>query len=199
MSYTMKLFNSKHTRNVIERWKGFIVGASEDGTLYTRVSKNAYILEVEQNNQKWLETFQNALKIAYQKASKIDKKKSGYFRLSCYSKQLYKELLEMRNDLKTILNESTDFKIGFLQGFFDAEGSVHNLRLSIRVCSKNKQLILVAKELLKEFGITTGKIHVDTRTHVLTLPIYGKENLSKFQQRINFNHDHKEYRLSNLL
>ena len=122
----MKPAISIKKRNLIERNKGFIVGASEDGTLYLDAKKNAYILEIEQNNREWLETIKKTFLIAYNKNCKIDKKKTGYFRLSCYSKQIYGELLEIRKSFSKILNKSKDYKIGFLQGVFDAEGSVHN-------------------------------------------------------------------------
>ena len=186
-------------RNLIEKYKGFIVGASEDGVLYYSPKKNAYILEIEQNNKEWLEIVKKALLIAYNKNCKIDKKKSGYFRLSCYSKQIYNDLIETRKDFSKILKKSNDYKIGFLQGIFDAEGSVHNKRLSIRIYSKKQEIISLIEQLLQQQRISTGKLYVDKRNQVIMVPIYGKHNLRKFQQKISFNHVHKEYRLRNLL
>ncbi len=195
----MKPKISIQSRSLIEKSKGFIIGACEDGVLYYSRKKNAYILEIEQDNKEWLETIQKAFLVAYNKYCKIDKKKSGYFRLSCYSKKVYKDLIEERKDFSRILKKSKYYKIGFLQGVFDAEGSVHNNRLCVRIYSKNKKLILTIQRLLEQLTITTGKIHVDKRTNVLMLPIYGKQNLKKFHKLINFNHVPKEYRLKNLL
>ena len=193
------LISIKNQENLIEEKKGFIVGACEDGTIYFSPKKNAYILEVEQNNIQWLQTLQTAFFVAYNKKCRIDKKKSGYFRLSCYSKNIYNDILNARKDFSRVLRKSDDYKIGFLQGVFDAEGSVHNKRLSIRVYSKKKKLISLIGILLEELGIKAGKVHTDKRTNVLMLPIYGKQNLKLFRQKINFAHNKKEYRLKNLL
>ena len=195
----MKPFSSIQNKSLVEKYKGFIVGASEDGVLYVSQKKNAYILEIEQDNKDWLEEVKEAFYFAYNKNCRIDLKKSGYFRLSCYSKKVYYDLLETRKNPSGILKESNDFKIGFLQGIFDAEGSVHNQRLSIRFYSKKQKLITLVMKLLKEIKITTGKAYVDKRNNVIMLPIYGKNNLKLFQQKVNFNHIHKEYRLKNLL
>jgi len=195
----MKPKISIQNRSLIEKSKGFIVGASEDGVLYYSHKKSAYILEIEQNNKEWLETVKKAFLIAYNKNCKIDKKKSGYSRLSCYSKKVYNDLIEARKNFSMVLKESKHYKIGFLQGVFDAEGSVHNKRLCIRIYSKNKELISTIQKLLEELNLTTGKIHVDKRTNVLMLPLYGRQKLKKFHDSINFNHVHKEYRLKKLL
>ena len=189
----------KNQKNLIEKKKGFIVGACEDGTFYYSQKKNAHILEIEQNNLEWLQFVKNAFFVVYNKECRIDKKKSGYYRLSCYSKEIYNELAKIRNNFSGILQKSKDYKIGFLQGAFDAEGSVHNKRFSIRIYSKKKELILIVRRLLEEFHIKTGKIHTDKRSNVFMLPIYGKQNLKKFRKVINFNHNNKEYRLKNLL
>ena len=190
---------SIQNKSLIEKNEGFIVGASEDGVLYYRNKKNAYILEIEQGNKEWLELIKDAFFITYDKNCKIDKKKSGYFRLSCYSKKVYNDLIEIKKDFSRVLQKSGDYKIGFLQGVFDAEGSVHNERFSIRIYSNNSGLISVIRKLLRELSITTGKIYIDKRTNVLMLPIYGRQNLQKFQELINFNHIPKKYRLKNLL
>lgn len=195
----MKLSISIQNKSLIEKNKGFIIGACEDGTSYHNPRKSAYILEIEQNNKNWLETVKKAFLIVYNKKCKIDGKKTGYFRLSCYSKQVYKDLIEIRKNFSKILKKSKYYKVGFLQGIYDAEGSVHNKRLCIRVYSNNKKLILTIKKLLDELFISTGKTYVDKRANVLMLPIYGRQNLKRFKDLINFNHDHKEYRLKTLL
>ena len=189
----------KNQEDLIENKKGFIVGASEDGTLYYNQKKNAYILEIEQANVEWLDFVKKAFLVSYNKNCKVGRKKSGYFRLSCYSKKVYNDLIEIRKDFSRILKKSKDYKIGFLQGVFDAEGSVHNKRFGIRIYSNNSGLISIVRELLKQLDITTGKIYIDKRTNVLMLPIYGRQNLQKFQELINFNHIPKKYRLKNLL
>ena len=68
---------------------GFIVGASEDGYIYHRKDKNEYGLEVEQVSYKWLVYLQRALKIIFNKNTKIRKVKGKYYRLNVYSKEIY--------------------------------------------------------------------------------------------------------------
>ena len=183
----------------VERARGFICGASEDGTLYTSPKKNAYIIEIEQNNKEWLLAIKKALIVAYNKKCNIDQKKSGYFRLSCYSKAILEDLQKIRKDYSMILRKSDSFKVGFLQGIYDAEGSVHKERLCIRIYSRKRALIELLKRLLAEMRITLGKEYLDKRNQVVMLPIYGKQNIVLFRERINFNHTPKNQLLNILL
>lgn len=178
--------------------KGFVLGASEDGTVYYRKNKNEYGLEIEQKVKKWLEAVQAALKKAYNKESKIRKMKKGYYRLNVYSKDLYFELLDFRNNPKKILQQTRNFQIGFLRGVFDAEGSVRLDRNHITVSSNRKGLIDVISKILSKNGIKVGKKWQD-KTSVITLPFYGKENMGKFYSVVNFRHPEKKRRLELLL
>jgi hypothetical protein len=80
---------------------------------------------------------------------------------------------------------------------FDAEGTVHNKRYAIRVSSNKKQTIHVVKKIIESFGIKTGKIHADKTAFIL--PIYGKENLKRFSDVVNFRHKEKKNRLLGLI
>ncbi len=177
--------------------KGFVFGASEDGTVYHRPSRNQYNIEIEQKVQKWLEIVKKAVQKTYNKNVRIARTSKGYFRLLVYSKKLHNDLKSFRKDYSKILTENKDFQTGFLRGFFDAEGTVHNKRYSIRVASKNKQTILVIKKMLNKFNIKTGKIHADKTAYVL--PLYGKDNLERFDSVVSFRHEEKKERLSKLL
>jgi len=108
-----------------------------------------------------------------------------------------KIMSKKRKDYRNILSEPRDFQLGFIQGFFDAEGTVHNKRYSIRVSSSKKQTIYVIKKILESFRIKTGKIHADKTAFIL--PIYGKENLKRFSDIINFRHRKKKNRLLGLI
>lgn len=176
--------------------KGFVLGASEDGTVYYRPNKNQYNIEIEQKIRGWLEIVKDVIEKSYGLYVRIRETSKGYYRLTVLSKKLYNEILNRRKDYKDILSESRNFQLGFLQGFFDAEGTVHKERYAIRVSSKNEETIKVVKEILRQFGIKTGKIH-DDKT-VFVLPLYGKENLKKFSDIINFRHEEKKERLLNL-
>ena len=176
------------------REKGFVLGASEDGIVYYRENKNEYGLEIEQKNPEWLETVQKALKKAYNKKSKMRKMKKGYYRLNVYSKDIYTELLKFRENPRLILEQSKEFQLGFLQGVFDAEGSVRKDRNHITVSLNRKNTIEIIQKLLSEIDIKTGK-HWQDKTLVITIPIYGSKNMKKFYSTINFRHPEKAQRL----
>lgn len=178
--------------------KGFVLGASEDGIIYYRKNKNEYGLEIEQKNVQWLETVQKALEKAYNKKSRIRKTKKGYYRLNVYSKDIYNELLKFRKNPQLILQESKEFQTGFLQGVFDAEGSVRKGRNHITVSLNRRDTIEVIQWILSEIGIETGK-HWQDKTMVITIPIYGAENMRKFHSLLNFRHPEKSERLNLLV
>ena len=190
--------NPEKGNDLIDFYKGFIVGASEDACIYHRKKRHAYLFEVEQKNKEWLEVIQQRLKRVYKKESKIYKR-GDYYRLVCYSKDIYKEIRKTKDNLQAITKKSDNYKKGFLQGVYDAEGNVHKNRFSIRIASKNTKLIMLVKKLLQERDISCGSAYVDKRTQVISLPIYGKENLIKFNSRVGLNHPNKSERLKNLL
>jgi hypothetical protein len=178
--------------------KGFVLGASHDGIVYYREEKNEYGLEIDQKSLQWLETVQKYLQRAYKKKSRIRKTKRGYFRLNVYSKELFHELQKFRNNPRLILDGSENFQVGFLQGIFDAEGSIRLERRYVTVSSNNTKTIKVVMTLLKEFGIKIGKPFKD-KNNVISIPFYGKENLVIFDKIIGFRHPDKKKRLDLLV
>jgi len=58
--------------------------------------------------------------------------------------------------------EKNDEKIGYVRGFFDAEGSIphnHKKRFYIQLIQKDKEKLKKIKKILTELGIKTGKLH----------------------------------------
>lgn len=195
MNLKNSIQNEPEVSNLIE--KGFILGASEDGTLYYTAKKNQYNIEIEQKIHEWLEIVKKSIENSYGLYCRIRKTSKGYYRLTILSKKLYNEILDKRKNYRDILSEPRDFRLGFIQGFFDAEGTVHNKRYSIRVSSKSKQTIHVVKKIVESLGIRTGKIHADKTAFIL--PMYGKENLKTFSDIVNFRHKEKKDRLIGLI
>ncbi len=177
--------------------KGFIFGACEDGTLYYRKDRNQYTIEFEQKVKKWLEVIRESISEVYGKKANLRKTNKGYFRLIVYSKDIFNDIKEFRNDYEKLLLGSSSFRIDFLRGIFDAEGTVHKERFQIRVSSNKQKVINSIKENLECLGIKTGKIHKDVAVYVL--PLYGRENLRVFSDIIGFRHPEKQKRLSDLL
>jgi len=174
---------------------GFLVGASEDAAVYNKKRKNEYIVEIEQKSKEWLEFVQEAVLRFFGKNIKIRKTSKGFYRLTIYSKDFFTEIKKHRENSSWILNESDEFQTGFLQGFYDAEGSIKKSRNHITSSSNRKDLIDVAEELLKKFNIRTGKQWKD-KNNVITLPFYGKDNMIKFSRIVDFRHPEKRERLA---
>jgi len=195
----MNLKNSvqiKHVNSNLTEM-GFVLGASEDGTVYYTPKKHQYNIEIEQKIPEWLEIVKSSIESCYGLYCRIRKTSKGYYRLTILSKQLYNEILGKRKNYKLILSEPIDFQLGFVQGIFDAEGTVHNKRYSIRVSSSKIQTIYVINKILEKFSIKTGKIYADKTAFIL--PIYGRENLKRFSDIVGFRHKEKKDRLQSLI
>lgn len=98
--------------------------------------------------------------------------------LASYMKEKSVELLEKVNTLPSSLKRE------FLMAFFDDEGCIdfrknRNLR-RIRGYQKSMRILLLIQKLLKDFDIISD-IHKPNE-----VVITGKENLKKFQKKINF-------------
>ncbi len=178
--------------------KGFVFGASYDGIVYHREEKNEYGLEIDQKSLLWLKIVQKYLQKAYRKNSKIRKTKRGYFRLNVYSKDLYNELKKLHENPHLILEQNEKFQIGFLQGIFDAQGSIRFERRHITVSSNEPKTAEIVIRLLEKNCIKTGKPFKD-KNNVISIPFYGKNNMLKFSRIINFRHPEKKERLDLLL
>ena len=59
--------------------KGFILGASEDGTIYYRPKKNQYNIEIEQKILQWLDVIKETLENVYGLRTNIRKTKIIFF------------------------------------------------------------------------------------------------------------------------
>ncbi len=183
----------------MENRKGFIAGACEDATIYHYVKNNEYRIEIEQNNKEWLQIIQNCFEKCYNKKSKIRMTSKGYYRLLCHSKSIYIELKNLRQNFSQLLDKPIEYQICFLQGVFDAEGSVHSYRNQIRVASKNKNLIDTITQMLSNLNIKFGNLDTNKTTNVISIPLYGFENIEKFSEIIGFRHPEKLKRLNKIL
>ena len=178
----------------------FILGALEDGSLSSRPEIGDFTIEIEQKNKEWLEGLAEAFRISFQIEPKIKerKDKNGIFRLRIYSKEIFQKLQELKTKRDQITQENNDVKIAFLRGVFDAEGSVIKNKNRITLSNKNEELLLLCKKLLLDFEIKTGQIW-NLKWGVKVLPINGRENIEKFNQKIGFSHPIKREKLQNKL
>ena len=196
----MKIENFQlNARNLTSNYfYGFLVGASEDGTVYQRKKKNEYMVEIEQKSKYWLEFVQEIILRFYKKSVKIRKTSKGFYRIRIYSKKFFNQIKKHRINSSWILRKSKEFQLGFLQGVYDAEGSIKKSRNHITISSNRKDLIRILQILLRNLNFRLGKTWKDYNG-VITLPFYGKDNLKRFQELINFRHPKKKERLAELL
>jgi intein-encoded DNA endonuclease-like protein len=89
----------------------------------------------------------------------------------------------------------------FLRGFFDSEGCVANRFIILGVVNKKGALDIV--KLLRKVGINASfkeylKTFKNYSTYVYTIGIYGKENIMRFKNMVNFTLSRKKRKLENL-
>jgi hypothetical protein len=93
---------------------------------------------------------------------------------------------------------SEEFSKIWLRAFFDCEGWVfcksHQNRC-IGLDSVNKMGLFQIEKMLKDIGITCRVKKRNTR-NIFSLAIYGRENLIKFRDEINFLHPSKKEKLN---
>lgn len=131
--------------------KAYLLGAIHDGTL----NKEKRI-RISQKGTEWLKILQGLLK------------KLGY------NSWIYKEGKDRKVYVLETLADFLDFnfdplrlktkkeKIGYLRGFFDAEGGIPRTekgKFYIQLVQKDKEKLEKIKKLLEDLRIKTGKIH----------------------------------------
>jgi intein-encoded DNA endonuclease-like protein len=135
--------------------KAYFLGALHDGTF----SSNRRF-RISQKGTDWLKVLQKLLK-------KLD-----------YNSWIYKEGSDRKVYVLETLADFLDFKfdpiklktreekIGYIRGFFDAEGGIprdSKARFYIQLVQKDKEKLEKIKKLLTSLGIETGKIHNPSR------------------------------------
>ncbi|MEQ8962654.1 MAG: LAGLIDADG family homing endonuclease, partial [Coleofasciculus sp. C2-GNP5-27] len=91
---------------------------------------------------------------------------------------------------------SYEFYQGFLQGLFDANGSVQgtqNKAISVRLAQSNLELLQAVQRMLLRLGIVST---VAQNPHELVI---ANDNLIEFRDRVGFRQPDKQQKLDNLL
>lgn len=135
--------------------KAYFLGALHDATF----SKNKRY-RFSQKGTEWLEFLQKLLKeIGYN--SWIYKEGSNR---DVYVLETLASFLDFSFNPRKLSN--TDEKIGYVRGFFDAEGGIPHKNKDlfyIQLVQKNKQKLTDIKKILSELNINAGKIHNPSR------------------------------------
>jgi hypothetical protein len=110
---------------------------------------------------------------------------TGVSRISYYNVELAIFLKEKRKKLiRDVRRMSHDLKLEFLRAFFDDEGCMdyrpQSNRRKIRGCQKEMRILRLIKDLLADFDIDSIVVKPNE------VVIVGKENLTRFENEINF-------------
>jgi intein-encoded DNA endonuclease-like protein len=131
--------------------KAYLLGALHDGTF----SSNRRF-RISQIGTDWLKILQNFFS---QLGYKSWIYKEGKYR-RVYVLETLADFLDFKfNPLK--LNSEKE-KIGYIRGFFDAEGGIprnYQARFYIQLTQNNREKLEKLKIILEDLGIKTGKIH----------------------------------------
>jgi hypothetical protein len=131
--------------------KAYLLGALHDGTF----SSNKRF-RISQAGTEWLEVLQNLLR-------KIDYN-SWIYREGSHRKVYVLETLApfLDFDFDPLRLKKDEEKIGYVRGFFDAEGGIpkdKKARFYIQLTQNDKEKLEKIKKLLNDLGVKTGKIH----------------------------------------
>ena len=136
--------------------KPYLLGALHDGTF----SSNRRF-RISQKGTGWLKVLKGLLKkVGYNSWIYREGKERDVYVLETLA-----NFLDFRfNPLQC---ETMMEKIGYIRGFFDAEGGIPKKsadRFYIQLVQKNRRKLEKLKQILKELGIKTGKIHNPSKT-----------------------------------
>ena len=145
---------------------GVIFGDGYIGNIYTRKGNRKYIIpsriELKTKDIEFAKEFFKCCKmiglnpnIHWKKSYKKNGKDYFYWRVVAYSKILVKWINKL--NLETILKFPIEFKIGFIRGLFDSDGTFYNiLNYQCKFANTNFKLVEIYRKILSELGFTTS-------------------------------------------
>jgi len=169
----------------------YLQGTLGDAT-YSKLHKT---YRISQNNREWLLTLKNLLESLGRKSWIY---KEGRSRSVYILETTFKTL---SRDFDPCALKSADEKKAYIRGYFDAEGGtarLNKVRFYLQFAEKNRARIEKVHNLLKELGISCGKIHNPSR---LIDPDYWRfyvraDSYDKFVKDIGSWHPRKQQLLS---
>lgn len=190
---------------------GYIVGlVIGDGSIQATKTRN-YRITLETTREDYADLFEEILKkrlpsltVGHYRREKKRQFPNGLmtktpsFAVHVSSKQLYELLRPCKQDdfhwqIPGLALKRRDFASGFLQGIFDAEGSVYVKRPTVSLFSKHKENLLQVQELPKSFGV---KSRIEKRRGELR--IVNRGNCIRFQKEVGFRYEPKRKKLAEI-
>jgi intein-encoded DNA endonuclease-like protein len=181
-----------------------------DGYLKATKSHN-YVIGLETTRKDYADHFTNVIQTRFTSLTvqRYQREKSRRFPNGTFtnstsfivttdSKQLYLLLRPYKQrdfhwSIPEIVLQSTEAKRGFLQGIFDAEGSVDVNDATIQLISKHRQNLFQVQRLLAQFSIKSWVMQSRGR-----LKIYSRGGCIRFQKEIDFRYLPKKTKLAKI-
>jgi intein-encoded DNA endonuclease-like protein len=192
---------------------GYVLGAIKGDGFIGKHTERQRMIMLSVANKTFCETFRNCLlKICGHKYKVCKVKNYRYSQGYCWVVRCtIKSVVDFfeKYDIYTLLNREDDIKIGFLRGFFDAEGCSfckyypdrQSFAKVVMICNKNKKLLELCQNLLESLELKTRKISnrtVKGDVYPLHLSI-SKENLTRFKERVGFSIPYKNLNVEECL
>ncbi len=186
---------------------GLVIG---DGSIQATKTRN-YRISLETTRKDYADLFEEVLKRRLPSLTagrgRREKKrqfpngritKTPTFTIHASSKQLYEFIRPYKQDdfhwqIPKLALERKDAARGFLQGIFDAEGSVDRTAPSVRLFSKHRGNLLPVRELLKSLGVKSW-----VRLPRGELRISSRGNCIRFQKEVGFRYEPKRKKLAEI-
>ena len=200
----------------------YLLGVFKDGSVYKNEKEKIYRIRIYQKSKTWLEMIQKSFEQVFNIILHLrkDPRKDLWY-LEINRKSLFEILSEILSESvpKIIKNAPLEIKLCFIQGVFDAEGSVlkfeqyekdSNLLIKklqdirINFGQANRELLEFVKITLEETGISCGKICGPYFKNEKSQPYfqvnsYGIANLKKFYSLIGTRHPIKSIRFNKII
>lgn len=135
--------------------------------------------------------------IVYNDKNKKTKKEFGIMHVKIYNKFLHEKINAIISEIEKGKDTAPAFNIGFLKGFFAAEGAVipgktrKEVPNSIQFPQKNKRYLHFIKKILDGLGIESRIVIKQKRADYYCVNITAEENFRKFSE-FNLADMHKE-------
>lgn len=182
----------------------YLVGALRDGCLVT-YSKNRNhfgVLVTQESCPEWLKV---VIIPIFQKLFQIEPKLRK--EIQVYNKAIFKFFEKVfehppgnQSEWKTprlIRESSLNVKLGYIQGFFDADGVISTTDNKLGFVQKNKESLEFIKKTLNTIGVKSGSLLKD-RT-IWRFWIAEKNSVVNFIEKIGSQHPNKKIKLEQML
>lgn len=200
----------------------YLLGIFKDGSVYKNEKEKIYRIRIYQKNRDWLEMIQKIFEQVFNtKLILREDKRNDVWYLEVNRKELFKALNKILSKPvpEIIKNSTIEMKLSFIQGVFDAEGSILRVEkyentpnklkeklqdLRINFGQSDRELLEFIKTTLEEVGIRCGKIcgpffKNETSKPYFQVNSYGIANLEKFYSLIGTRHPIKLMRFNKII